>query len=261
MVGMIAAFTVGQLRVCVFASRVEMGRAAAAEAGAEIRRLLVENREASVAFSSAVSQNEFLEALGSDASIDWTRIAAFHVDEYAGMSADHPASFRRFLNDHLFGRVPVAEFRQLDGQAPDLSAECARYAAALRKKPPALAILGIGENGHIAFNDPPVCRFDDPFDVKLVQLDEACRAQQVHDGAFNRLEDVPQVALTLTVSRLMRIARAIVVVPGPTKREAVRRALEGPVEPACPASILRTHPNAVLYLDGDSAALLEKVPG
>jgi len=253
---MIAPFSIDNLQIQVHPTRPAMGAAAAESAAGEIRRLLSETGEANVVFSSAVSQSEFLAALGADSTIDWTRVTAFHVDEYAGMSEDHPASFRRFLKDHLFHRVPVRRFHTLEGQAPDLSAECERYAALLRSHPPSLAILGIGENGHIAFNDPPVCRFDDPFDVKLVQLDHACRMQQVHDGAFARLEDVPMVALTVTVSRLMRIPRAVVVVPGPAKREAVRRTLEGPVETACPASILRRHRDATLYLDSESASLL-----
>src|ERR1039458_7601655 len=153
---------------------------------------------AAVVFASAVSQDPFLGALRA-AEIDWTRVTAFHMDEYAGMSGDHPASFRRFLRERLFDHVPVMAFHQLDGEAADAEAECQRYAGLLRLAEPCLAIMGIGENGHLAFIDPPVCDFGDPRDVRTVELDQVCRMQQVHDGAFARLEDVPRRALSLTV--------------------------------------------------------------
>jgi glucosamine-6-phosphate deaminase len=207
-----------------------------------------------VIFASAPSQNELLAALRADSAIDWRRVTAFHLDEYVGIGSSHPASFRRFLRDRLFDHVPVAAFHGLDGEAPDLAAECARYSALLARERPALAILGIGENGHLAFIDPPVCDFGEPADVRVVELDEACRSQQVHDGSFSHLEDVPRTALSLSIPFLLRVPRAVAVVPGPAKRAAVRRALEGPVTTACPASVLRRHPHATLFLDGDSAA-------
>ena len=189
---------------------------------------------AAVVFASAVSQDPFLAALRTQ-EIDWTRITAFHMDEYAGMSGEHPASFRRFLRERLFDHVPVAAFHQLDGEAADAEAECERYAGLLRRAEPCLAIMGIGENGHLAFIDPPVCDFGDPRDVRAVELDDVCRMQQVHDGAFARLEDVPRRALSLTVPFFLRVPRALVFVNGEHKSEAVRAALEGPIAEACPA--------------------------
>jgi glucosamine-6-phosphate deaminase len=247
-------FRRGSLVVRIHATRAEAGRVAARDAAEELKALLQREGRASLLLSAAVSQLEFLAALREDQSVDWTRITGFHVDEYAGMTASHPASFRRFLQEHFVGRLPLAAFHGIDGQASDLAAECQRYGALLNDLRPGLAILGIGENGHLAFNDPPAARFDDPSDVKLVQLEEACRAQQVHDGAFVRIEDVPKLALTVTIPRLMRVPRVIVVAPGPAKREAVRLALEGPIDPACPASILRRHGRATLDLDLESAA-------
>jgi glucosamine-6-phosphate deaminase len=215
-------------------------------------RVAGEGRAAAI-FASAPSQNEFLSALREDAAIPWRKITAFHLDEYVGIGSDHPASFRRFLRDRLFDHVPVSAFHGLDGQARDPRAECARYAALLRQERPSLVVLGIGENGHLAFIDPPVCDFAEPSDVRVVDLDDACRRQQVHDGAFARVEDVPRTALSLSVPLIMGVPRAVAIVPGPAKRTAVAAAVEGPVTTACPASILRRHPDATLFLDRDSA--------
>jgi glucosamine-6-phosphate deaminase len=154
-------------------------------------------------------------------------------------------------------RVPVAAFHELAGDAADLQAEADRYQRLLAERPPVLVALGIGENGHLAFIDPGECDFDDPRDVRIVNLDDACREQQVHDGAFARVEDVPRRALSLTIPFFMRTPHAVVTVPGPAKARAVRDAIEGPISPACPASILRNHPGAAIFLDADSAALLE----
>jgi glucosamine-6-phosphate deaminase len=244
------------LRVEAHPDRARMGEAAARAASTYVRRLVERDGRAAVIFASAPSQNEFLAALRADPDVPWARITAFHLDEYVGMNAGHPASFRRFLKDRLLDHVPVRAFHGLDGQAADLAAECERYAGLLREERPGLAILGIGENGHLAFVDPPVCDFADPADVRVVELDEACRRQQVHDGAFASLDQVPRSALSLTVPFLLSVPRAVAIVPGPAKREAVRAALEGPVTTGCPASILRRHRNATLFLDGDSAAAL-----
>lgn len=243
----------GRLTVQVYPSRAEMGRAAAVVVAAELKRLVARDGGGAAVFASAPSQNEMLAALRADASIPWPRITAFHLDEYVGLGADHPASFRRFLKERLFDHVRVRAFHGLDGQAPDLAGECGRYAALLRQAAPGLAVLGVGENGHLAFIDPPA-DFADPSDVRVVELDGACRNQQVHDGAFARIEDVPRTALSLTVPYLMSVPRAVAVVPGPAKRAAVRAALDGPLTAACPASILRRHPDATLFLDEDSAA-------
>ncbi len=254
-------FQVERLNVEVHDTRAAMGQAAGALAASHLKRLIAADGQAAVIFASAASQAECLAALRSDATIDWRRVTAFHMDEYVGMTGDHPASFRRFIREHLLDHVPVRAFYGLSGEAPDAEAECVRYAALLAEHCPGLVILGIGENGHLAFNDPPVAQFDDPKAVKVVELDEVCRNQQVHDGAFPTLADVPKTALTLTMSRLTAVPSAVVVVPGPTKRQAVRAALQGPIETACPASILRTHQNATLFLDATSAALVSGAAG
>ena len=244
----------GRLRAEVFPSRPMMGLAAARAVAEAIRDLLARVGRAAVIFASAPSQDEFLAALRQEPGIEWRKLTAFHLDEYVGIAPDHPASFRRFLVDRLFAHVTVAAFHGLDGQAPDLAAECARYAALLREAGPALAILGIGENGHLAFIDPPVCDFAEASDVRVVELDEPCRRQQVNDGCFPSLEEVPRTALSLTVPLLMRVPRVVAIVPGPAKRAAVQAAIDGTVTTACPASILRRHRDATLFLDEDSAA-------
>jgi glucosamine-6-phosphate deaminase len=244
-----------RLEVRVYPGREEAGAAGAEIAAGIIREEIGLAGHAAAVFASAVSQDAFLAALRAQ-NIDWTRITAFHMDEYAGMSADHPASFRRFLRERLFDHVPVAAFHQLDGEAPDAAAECARYAGLLRRAAPCLVIMGIGENGHLAFIDPPVCDFHDPRDVRAVELDDVCRMQQVHDGAFARLDQVPLRALSLTLPFFLRVPRALVFVNGEHKSAAVRAALEGPVGEACPASALRRHPAAILFLDRAAASLL-----
>jgi glucosamine-6-phosphate deaminase len=241
-----------QLEVEVYGTRAEAGAASAARFADKLRQALAERGQAAVVFASAPSQNEFLASLRA-MDLDWARVTAFHMDEYVGLAADHPASFRRYIREHLLDHVPIAAFHELRGEAPDAEAECERYASLLREAQPAVVAMGIGENGHIAFNDPPVCDFDDPRDVKVVELDEVCRMQQVHDGCFAAFAEVPARALSLTVPVFMRIAHAVVTVPGPTKRAAVRAALQGPVTEQCPASILRHHADAALYLDKDSA--------
>jgi glucosamine-6-phosphate deaminase len=246
----------GRLRVEVLPSRPMMGLAAARAVAEAIRDLLARDRRAAVIFASAPSQNEFLAALRQEPGIDWPRVTAFHLDEYVGIAPDHPASFRRFLVDRLFSHVALAAFHGLDGQARDLAAECTRYTALLRQANPALAILGIGENGHLAFIDPPVCDFAEKSDLRVVELDEPCRRQQVNDGCFPSLAEVPRTALSLTIPFLLRVPQAVAIVPGPAKRAAIRAAIEGPVTTACPASILRRHRDATLFLDEDSAASL-----
>ena len=245
--------------VFVFPNRREAGAASAAAASAIIRAAIEKDGAASVVFAAAPSQNEFLANLRADASIEWPRVTAFHLDEYAGLAAIHPASFRRFLRERLVDHVPLAAFHELAGDAPDLAAEADRYQRILAQHPPVLGALGIGENGHLAFIDPGECDFDDPRDVRIVHLDDACRRQQVHDGAFERVDDVPRRALSLTIPFFLRTPRAVVTVPGAAKARAVRDALEGPIDVRCPASILRRHAGAALYLDSDSAALLESV--
>jgi glucosamine-6-phosphate deaminase len=242
--------------VFVYPNRRDAGHASAAQASAIIRAAIERDGHAGVVFAAAPSQNELLAGLRADTSIDWRRVTAFHLDEYAGLPAAHPGSFRRFLRERLMDHVPLAAFHELAGEALDLDAEADRYQRLLAEQPPVLALLGIGENGHLAFIDPGECDFNDPRDVRIVHLDDACHQQQVHDGCFERVEDVPRRALSLTIPFFMRTPRAVVTVPGPAKARAVRDALEGPIDPRCPASILRQHSGAVLFLDADSAALL-----
>ena len=244
-----------RLRVIVSEDRSSLGIEAARHAGEWLAAAISNRGAARVILASAPSQNELLEALlGSE--IDWSRVTLFHMDEYVGLSADHPGTFRAYQQRHVLARIKPAAFHGIRGEATDSAAECRRYAALLREAPIDLVCLGIGENGHLAFNDPPVADFSDSEWVKPVQLDELCRQQQVNDGCFSTFEEVPLTALTLTIPALLS-ARAIVgVVPGPRKAPAVRAALQGPISKACPASILRNHPNAALYLDQESAALL-----
>ncbi len=246
-------FRAGELEVCVYGSRREMGAAGAAAAEQAITEMIERDGRAAVIFASAPSQNEFLASLRESTKIEWGKVTGFHLDEYAGMGPEHPASFRKFLEERLLEFVDIGAFHGLRGEAEDLEAECGRYAALLREAGPGLAILGIGENGHLAFIDPPVCDFADPKTVRTVELDEVCRMQQVYDGAFRTIEEVPKRALTLTIPYLMKVPRALAMVPGPRKRAAVRAVIQGPVREAWPATVLRRHAGATLFLDRDSA--------
>ena len=241
-----------RLEISVYETRAQLGEASAARFAQRLRRVLGEQGRASVIFASAPSQNEFTAAL-RQVDVDWSRVTAFHMDEYVGLAEDHPESFRRYIREHLLDHVPIGAFHGIRGEAADPEAESARYAALLAGHPPALVALGIGENGHLAFMDPPVCDFHDPLDVKVVELDQVCRMQQVHDGCFPRFEDVPTHAISLTVPVFLRTAHTVVSVPGPTKRAAVKAAIQGPVTTACPASILRQHADAELFLNKESA--------
>ena len=188
--------------------------------------------------------------------MDWSRVTAFHMDDYVGLTAAHPQSFRHYLQQHLLRHVPIGRFHPLPAEEPDAATVCARYTALLNEKPIDLVCLGIGENGHIAFNDPPVADFEDPQLVKVVELDHACRQQQVNDGCFPTFAEVPRDAFTLTVPVFRRAQRLSLHVPGPRKAAAVLATLEQRVSTACPASILRLHPDATLYVDTAAASLL-----
>ena len=208
-------------------------------------------------FAAAPSQNEVLAALVADTDIPWNRVNAFHMDEYVGLSPDAPQGFGNFLKEHIFGLVPFKSIHYIDISAPDAEAECARYAALLQQYPTDIVVMGIGENGHIAFNDPPVADFSDPLAVKPVALDDICRNQQVHDGCFAHIDEVPKTAVTLTVPTLFAGKHLFCIVPAKTKALAVCTTLTDGISERCPATILRRHPSAVLYLDGDSSALLD----
>ena len=241
----------------VYPDRRAMGQASARAAVEALSAAIARDGRVAAIFASAVSQSEFLAALADASDVDWSRVTAFHMDEYTDLGPEHPASFRRFLHDHLWNRVQPAAFHELRGDAANKQEEIDRYSALLRAEKPSIVFAGIGENGHLAFNDPPV-DFDTSDLVRVVELDEVCRRQQVHDGAFPHIMDVPRTALTLTVPALMQATQIILNVPGRNKAEAVRRTIEGPVTPDCPASILQRHPNATIYLDQDSGSLLKR---
>lgn len=245
---------VDKLNVKVYQTREEMGKAAAEEAAAAIRAAIAAKGEINMIFAAAPSQNEFLAHLIADKSIDFTKINAFHMDEYIGLPADAPQGFGNFLRERLFDRVPFKTVNTIDSTAADPEAECRRYAALLQAHPCDIVCMGIGENGHIAFNDPHVADFGDKAAVKVVALDETCRQQQVNDGCFARLDDVPTHALTLTIPTLTAPEAVFCIVPAKTKANAVYATLRGGITEACPASILRRHANATLYCDADSAA-------
>jgi glucosamine-6-phosphate deaminase len=251
--------SVGRLAVEVHAARGPLGRAAARACATYLRGVIAERGTARVIFACAPSQDEFLAALTephpAHPALDWSRITAFHMDEYVGLTAAAPQSFRRYLCDHLLARVSIGRFHGLEAESADPAAACARYAALLAEQPIDLICLGIGENGHLAFNDPPVADFEDRQSVKRVALDADCRRQQVHDGCFAHVDSVPRDALTITLPVFRRARRLSVHVPGPRKAAAVRATLHDPVTTACPATLLRLHPNATLYLDAPSAAL------
>ena len=243
------------VEVVVCEDRAALGRAAGADVAAYLRTLLGSQASVAAVFASAPSQTETLAALTAEDGIDWPRLTVFHLDEYLGVGPEAHCSFRRYLRENLLDRVPVGKFHGMRGEAPDAGAECARYASLIEAVQLDFAQLGIGENGHLAFNDPPVADFADPLTVKVVELDERCRTQQVHDGVFARLDEVPRQAITLTIPAILRAPRLFLSVPGNAKAKAVREALLGPISTACPASVLRRHGGGVrLYLDRESAA-------
>jgi len=228
-----------------------MGAAAAADIAAALAGRLAGQAGVRMVFAAAPSQADMLAALRAMPGIDWSRVTAFHMDEYIGLSASSPARFGNWLDRHVFSQLPFAAVHRITPE-PDAEAEIRRYADLLNEAPIDFVCLGIGVNGHIAFNDPPVADFSDPLDVKIVELDGICRQQQVDDECFPDLASVPQQAVTLTVPRLLRADRLFCVVPGLVKRDAVFKTLYGPLTTDCPASVLRTHPACTLYIDKDS---------
>ena len=233
-----------------------MGEAAARDIKAKIAELLEESQEINMIFAAAPSQNDVLKALVEDKSIEWNRVNAYHMDEYIGLDKNAPQGFGNFLKDHIFGLVPFKSVNYIDITATDPEAEAARYGKLLEENPTDIVIMGIGENGHIAFNDPPVADFKDKKTVKPVKLDEVCRQQQVNDGCFATINDVPTHAMTLTVPTLVKAPYLFCIVPAPTKAQAVYETLNGSIDEHCPASVLRTHESAKLYLDNESSKLL-----
>lgn len=245
-----------QLEAEIYPDMAALGGAAAERAAALLRGVVAERGQANVILATGNSQLTFYAALRAMPGIDWGRIRLFHMDEYVGMRADHPASFRRYLREKIVDAVRPAAFWGVEGDAPDPEQECRRYEALLRAYPADLCCLGIGENGHLAFNDPPFADFADPAWVRVVQLDEASRRQQVGEGHFASLAEVPTHAITLTIPALLAARHMLAIVPEKRKAPAVKAALLGPVSTACPASILRTAAHARLYLDAESFSLV-----
>ena len=242
---------VDQLKVKSYATRQDMGAAAAAEIAMELRRRLSSQPAVRMIFASAPSQSDVLGALVGADGIDWSRVTAFHMDEYIGLPKAAPQRFANWLDEYVFSKVPLAAAHRIDPGA-DAAATAREYARLLNEGPIDIVQLGIGVNGHIAFNDPPVADFGDPLDVKVVDLDLECRQQQVDDDCFATLAEVPAQAITLTVPRLLRASKLFCMVPTRAKRAAVDAALNGPITESCPASVLRRHPDCTLYLDADS---------
>lgn len=250
------AYKVDKLSVEIYENRMLMGEAAARDIKAKIAELLKEKAEINMIFAAAPSQNDVLKALVEDKEIEWNRVNAYHMDEYIGLDKNAPQGFGNFLKDHIFGLVPFKSVNYIDITATDPEREAERYGKLLDENPTDIVIMGIGENGHIAFNDPPVADFKDKKTVKPVKLDEVCRQQQVNDGCFESIDKVPTHAMTLTVPTLVRAPYLFCIVPAPTKAKAVYETLNGSIDEHCPASVLRTHNNAKLYLDDQSSKLL-----
>jgi len=243
-----------QLKIKILTDRESLGRAAADHAARSLRRVIRDQGNARIIAATGVSQFEFLDALTSEPEIDWGRVEVFHLDEYVGLPITHPASFRKYLFERLIHKTGITRYHLLDGDG-DPQSSIRQIGSKLQSKPADIAFAGIGENGHLAFNDPPAdFKTEEPY--LIVDLDDACRQQQVNEGWFSKLTDVPKKAISMSVREILRAKEIIVVVPDTRKAHAVKCCLEGEVSPMVPASLLRNHSNATIYLDTDSAALL-----
>lgn len=240
----------------VFDGKRELGRAAAAQAATAMTRAISERGQARILVATGASQFEFLEALTNRRDVDWKRIEMFHLDEYVGIDGAHPASFRRYLLERLIRPTGIERYHLLEGEKDPVEV-CRRAGAAIRTAPIDCAFVGIGENGHLAFNDPPA-DFETTEPYLVVQLDEACRRQQVGEGWFQSLAEVPSTAISISIRQILDSREIVCVVPDERKAEAVRECIAGPVSPMAPASILQTHPNTTVYLDSASASLLPR---
>ena len=250
MTELIHDFRIDRLHVKAYSTREHTGRAAGLAAAEAIAQAIARQGSARVIFAAAPSQNEMLSTLTADTSVDWSKVTAFHMDEYIGLPEDSPQRFARYLHERVFDRLPFASLQRLGLHSPE--SDCEYYANRLAEKPIDIVCLGIGENGHLAFNDPPVANFNDPQLVKIVTLDLPCRQQQVNDGCFPTIDSVPERAVTLTIPTLMQAMTLICTVPGPKKRNAVRATLHDEISTRCPATILRTHSHCTLFLDAGS---------
>jgi glucosamine-6-phosphate deaminase len=249
-------FRVGTMTVEVHPDRESLGKAAARAAAEALRRLAETQDTIAAIFATGASQLATLDALTRIEGIPWNKVRGFHLDEYIGLPIGHIASFRAYLRRNLTDKVSMKEFYEIDGTAPDPGHVCRVYSNRLRDEAPQLCLLGIGENGHLAFNDPAIADFHDPVDVKVVALDNECKQQQVAEGWFSGTDEVPERAISLTIPMLLRVPKLIVSVPGARKARVVRRTLHEEISTRCPATILRTHPDVTVYLDRDSAAEL-----
>lgn len=243
----------GYMGVNVFASRQLMGEAAAAIVADEIRQVIDVRGRAAVLLDWSTSLTETFEALAGEEGIDWSRVTVYHAGEYIGVDEKHPQSMRRHLHESLLSKVPVGAFHGIRGEDPNSWGECHRYTGLIRYDQPDFTLLGIGDNGRLAFNGPTVADFGDAFHVRDVDLDEACRTEQVHDGLFPAIDDVPKRAITVTVPRLTNVRRVFAVAAGTRRKAAISAAVDAEVARACPASILTKHANAMLFLDEESA--------
>lgn len=252
----IKTFQADELPVRVYAKQEDLAADAASMVQVFLAQCIAERGAASAILATGNSQVLFLEALIKLGGVDWSKLTLFHMDEYLGIDANHPASFRRYMRERVENRVHPKAFHYLQGDADQPLNECSRYADLLQAQEVDLCCLGIGENGHIAFNDPHVAEFDDPWAVKLVSLDLKCRQQQVNEGHFPSVDQMPQFAYTLTIPTLCAVRKMICISPEKRKAQAVHNTLRDTVSTNCPASYLRTQPQAVLLLDADSAALL-----
>jgi glucosamine-6-phosphate deaminase len=247
---------IDQLLVSVYATNEALGAAAAAEAAEIIRDAVATRRVANIIIATGNSQLTFLTALRALPGVPWGAVNVFHMDEYVNLPPGHTASFPAFLRRHLLDHVRVKAFFPVPGETADTEAACREYEALLRDHPADLCALGIGENGHLAFNDPPYADFADPVWVKVVALDERSRRQQVGEGHFQGLNEVPTHAITVTIPALLSAKRVLAIVPEARKAQAVAQSLLGPITEDCPASILRHMPHAHLFLDSESAGAL-----
>jgi glucosamine-6-phosphate deaminase len=254
--GLVRAFTADALAVRVYEQQADLALDAAKQAQACLLDVINRNGSAAVILATGNSQLQFLDVLVKLGGVDWSRVTLFHMDEYLGISDQHGASFRRYMRERVEARVKPRAFHYLAGDALLPLSECERYSRLLAAQPIDLCCLGIGENGHIAFNDPPVADFSDPHKVKLVKLDEACRLQQVGEGHFPNLDAVPQYAFTLTIPMLCSARKMLCIVPERRKAQAVHDSLKGPIGTACPGSFLRRQSHCTLFLDAESASLI-----
>lgn len=254
------AFQKDLLKIRIYEEKQYMGEAAADFVATQLQEKIHKKGTANLILATGASQFSFIDAL-KNKNIDWEKITVFHLDEYKGLSIQHPASFRKYLKERILDIVKPAKVYLINGDAANLEEEIEAYENLLKTHPVDVACIGIGENGHIAFNDPPVADFNDPRWVKVVELDHGCRMQQLGEGWFPTLDDVPKEAVSLTITAIMNCKTISCVVPDERKASAIFNTLNSDISTECPATILRKHPNTVLFLDGPAASKIQNTPG